>query len=315
MSRKYVCYKSGYDLYAIIRHEVNFKAWDGSVYVSYDVADWLDYIIPLTDEGGDIYSFEFEDSGLAIIYEQGSIPAYSDSIVSQLSLSDTTYIKYPAVSYESGHDVHCFIRRESDLKVWNGSEYVDFVLADIDDYKYDLTDVGGDLYSTTTMPTVGDFVVIYYDNELLLGISKVRYTGSITLNSDYSIDDADEFFNNRLTNTYWSNASDDDKIKALNMAIRAINQLNFDEDLIDDDYDSIVFEAACLIAVKYLEGYEVDQIRENQTVVSQTYSNVKEIKNNVALDYYSAGIVSAEAWDLLIPYFKNSTQVRLNKVT
>jgi hypothetical protein len=128
-------------------------------------------------------------------------------------------------------------------------------------------------------------------------------------------EEGDEYFANRLGADIWFNASYDDKNKALIMATQAIDHLKyqgvqlvegqsneFPRDLWPITPDDIKF--ACFeIAIRYLDGADVEQEMRNLNVESRTYAQVKTVwDRKIWMDALRAGIVSFQAWFYLRPY-------------
>lgn len=136
------------------------------------------------------------------------------------------------------------------------------------------------------------------------------------------------YFNKRLNTRVWDEALYNDRDAALIMATRAIDKLNFAGDK-NDSEQALQFPrgddteipvdieyATYEVALALLDGYDPDQEVETLGVLSETYSGVRSTYDaNHVNEHIRAGIPSIEAWDLLRPYLRDPTQVRLSRVS
>lgn len=122
----------------------------------------------------------------------------------------------------------------------------------------------------------------------------------------------------------WDNASSADQTKALNVAVQAIERLNFvgskadsdqtyqfprgtDTDVPDDIHRAIVHEA-----INLLDGVNPQFEYENLGTVSQGYAETRtkhDYRNT--RDNILAGITSVYAWRYLIPYLRDHHTIEL----
>jgi len=142
-----------------------------------------------------------------------------------------------------------------------------------------------------------------------------------------TIIEAQQYFNERLDTDAWDYADDTDKTKALAMATKAIDRLNFIGDKTDESQElqfprggdaiipTAINNACCEITISLLEGInssaEIDDIR----VISARFDNVSTTYNGkIAQEYVVAGIPSAIAWQLLVPYLRDTQKVSIDRV-
>ncbi len=236
------------------------------------------------------------------------------------------------IEYESGYDLTVEIRN-SIGKVYNIDKEI-FENYGSNNYSIDATESDG-TYSFD-LPDLDDGTYVcevYIDDtnvtfiEVVVDGSDITQSGNLLLNSYSSISDANVFFYNRITPAAWDDATNLNKAKALNMATAAIDKLNFigeqtsTDQLLqfprDDDteYPTNIVQATCLCAVKYLDGFDLDEVMDELKFSKQEYGSVKQTFNNYIPPHLVAGIPSAEAWDLLLPFLYRNGEIRLNKIT
>lgn len=136
------------------------------------------------------------------------------------------------------------------------------------------------------------------------------------------------YFSKRLDTRIWDETSPKDRDAALIMATRAIDKLNFaggknnsdqalqfprgDDTEIPIDIEYATYEVALVL----LDGYDPDQEIETLGVMAEAYSGVRTTYDASHVnEHIRAGIPSIEAWDLLRPYLRDPTQVRLSRVS
>jgi hypothetical protein len=149
----------------------------------------------------------------------------------------------------------------------------------------------------------------------------------VTLLAYCTVEEADTFFYNRLNTLDWDDADDNDKARSLNMATSIIERLNFTGDITDSEQDlefprdgdidipQCIKDACCMCALKFLEGYSIDDARDEERISSQGYGSVRQSTRDLALPYLAAGIPSAEAWDLLLPYLVQGNAVHMDRIS
>jgi hypothetical protein len=143
-----------------------------------------------------------------------------------------------------------------------------------------------------------------------------------------TVEEADAYFETRLNTEDWDDASDSEKLKALNMATRAINNLNFrGAPLLTTQQNAfprvisgltlnsdVVAEATCEIAINLLDGTDMEQEAENLLAVGQNYATVSTNYNpNLVNEHMRAGIPSVVAWNLLRPYLVNPRTIVIRR--
>lgn len=189
---------------------------------------------------------------------------------------------------------------------------------------FTFTDTGNDLYvSVESFPsiTAGNYVGNYYIDDGYIGTTLFRWSGdsitenelpTVELNAYCSIDFANQFFVNRLNTLVWDEATTDDKARALNMATQAIDKLNFMEEI--EEIPDPLKQACCLCAIKFLDGWDLDEVRDEERTAFNAYGSVKQSYKDVTLPYLASGIPSAEAWDLILPYLVRGSSVKFDRV-
>lgn len=137
-----------------------------------------------------------------------------------------------------------------------------------------------------------------------------------------SLPEAEQYFATRFASDAWINASQEDKITALVMATRDIEQLNF-IGCQADPKQSLAFPrktglldapinppqikyACCEIAYSYLDGIELEAEINRIIIEDQRFSGVSETYRGVSVNEAKrAGIISNRAWLYLKPYLKD----------
>ncbi|HPT70886.1 MAG TPA: hypothetical protein PLE74_01230 [Candidatus Cloacimonadota bacterium] len=140
--------------------------------------------------------------------------------------------------------------------------------------------------------------------------------------------DAQAYFSERLHTDAWDDASDTDKLKALIMATRAIDKLNFIGDKADPDQElqfprgddenvpTAIKEATCELALRLLDDVDADMEIENTRINSNGISSIQNTYDaRVVQDYVLAGIPSPTAWHLLAPYLRDSRELNITRAT
>lgn len=142
-----------------------------------------------------------------------------------------------------------------------------------------------------------------------------------------SIEGGDIYFGTRLRSDAWDNSSDIDKTKALSMATRAIEKLNFSGDRAvstqelqfprgaDISVPEPIEFAAYELALMYLQGYDIQSLRDDARVQSDKFAEAATTYRPALVeDHLLAGIISQEAWDLLKPYLRDPYQINFCRV-
>ena len=150
--------------------------------------------------------------------------------------------------------------------------------------------------------------------------------------------DADVYFANRLNSNAWLDAVVADRDKALIEATRAIDRLNFcgekkvstqylqfprlnrdvDDPTIttaDTEIPADIKAACCEIAIKLLDGVDVDEEAELVSKTSQGYGGARSTYDRSFVpEWKAAGIPSPRAWALLKPYVRDYHTINLSRV-
>ena len=140
------------------------------------------------------------------------------------------------------------------------------------------------------------------------------------------ISDANDYFAERLHTESWDDASNTDKNKALSMATRAIERLNFLGVKAEDDqelqfprgYDTVIpqdiKDACCELALTFLNGVDADMEHENVLIQGNSFSSVSNTYNRqIAQEHVVAGIPSPTAWKMLIPYLRDAKELSVSR--
>jgi hypothetical protein len=171
------------------------------------------------------------------------------------------------------------------------------------------------------------------------------------MNFDYygTLQEANDYFDNRLHETAWYRARATDRPKALIAATRIIDALNFkgykhtvqvlldgDPDASDEDIraqeaaqplefprgdDTEVPEAirmACYeIAHSLLDGKDPELELENLGIVSQGYESVRTTysRTQVPIEHIINGVPNAQAWRLLRPFLRDDDAIKLARIS
>lgn len=148
---------------------------------------------------------------------------------------------------------------------------------------------------------------------------------------------ANRYFDNRLRNRDWVDASLDDKKRALTEATTIIDTLNYvgektdstqlhqfprraiGSDTVTPTIDTTVpndIEVACYeIAIALLSGIDPDREIENLATSVQGFSQARATYDRAyVLEHIAAGVPSAKAWRLLKPYLRDPRRVKVCRV-
>lgn len=137
---------------------------------------------------------------------------------------------------------------------------------------------------------------------------------------------ANNYFNNeRLTPPIWVNADPEDRLKALTMATRSMNRLNFvgdktaaDQELEfprggDADIPDTIKQACCEVALWNLE-YDAEKDYRVKNVIQDDIASSRMTTNpQVPMAALNTGIGSIIAWRLLLPYLQNPRIIKLSR--
>jgi hypothetical protein len=158
---------------------------------------------------------------------------------------------------------------------------------------------------------------------------------SPSLNAYITVYDANLYFQTRLGTDAWDSAIPTDQTKALAQATRSIDRLNFigikANPCQSFQWPRIVgprrlgtISASCLpndiqvataeLALNLLDGIDADLEDELLGSQSDAYATVRVTSDSkVARDHIKAGIVSAIAWRLLLPWLQDPRAITLRK--
>lgn len=162
-----------------------------------------------------------------------------------------------------------------------------------------------------------------------------------------TINEANDYFATRLYSDAWEMANAMDRTKALEMATRDIDRLNFagykhavwllyeggacpcsnalseaellqanqfprgEDSEIPEDIKNATFE----IALARLDGVDPDQEVQNLSVVSEGFASVRTTYDrDWSLDHIRAGIASAAAWRYLKPFVRSPLDFVIKRV-
>jgi hypothetical protein len=163
------------------------------------------------------------------------------------------------------------------------------------------------------------------DYSYITGISSV--VGAITYYG--SIAGANLYFGSqRLNSEPWEDALANDRQKAMIMATRAIDRLNFAGEMTESDQslqfprgvDTVVpldIElAAYECALKFLDGVDMQEEIESIGITKNEYLGTRSTYDaSFVAEYIRAGIPSAEAWIHLKPYLRDPQSIELSRVS
>lgn len=137
---------------------------------------------------------------------------------------------------------------------------------------------------------------------------------------------ANNYFNERLHTTYWDNANTQERNKALLMATRAIDRLEYYDDPVSDDnafprgtgteVPSDIKIACCEEALALLSGIEPEKELRAAGILSDNLTGARTTYDRASVpDHIFALIASSVAWSYLKQYLKDSKAVILRRVS
>lgn len=145
------------------------------------------------------------------------------------------------------------------------------------------------------------------------------------------------YFDNRLRNSYWVNASVDDRKRALIEATRIVDNLNYSgtktdpsqlhqfprtaggglnitptaDTAVPADVEVATYE----IALQLLSGIDPDIEVENLAASAQGFSTARTTYDRTfVLEHIAAGVPSATAWKLLRPFLRDPRKLSISRV-
>lgn len=138
--------------------------------------------------------------------------------------------------------------------------------------------------------------------------------------------EAQDYFDGRLNTQPWDDADDTSRGKALTYATRLINNLNFIGTKLTTDQENefprygqtevpqSVEYATCELALSLLSERDPTMEMERAGVISDAFDVVRSsYQAGFMAPHLMAGIVSPEAWSLLLPYLHDPLTLRLSK--
>ena len=132
-----------------------------------------------------------------------------------------------------------------------------------------------------------------------------------------TLTEAATYFLVRLNTEVWDTATSIEKTKALTMATRAIDMLNFQGERTDSTLpsqfprggDTIVpqeiKDATCEIALALLNDKDPEDLADNQRILSERYATVGVTYGGRDSEAVENGIPSITAWRLLKPFLRD----------
>lgn len=143
-----------------------------------------------------------------------------------------------------------------------------------------------------------------------------------------TLEKADNYFGSMLEGQRWTYESRLRRIQALVSATKRIDRLNFcgvqtvvgqplqfprgTDVLVPVDIEQACYE----LAITLLKGVEPDTEHDNALATVQAYGGLRsEWDRTSVLPYMIAGIPSATAWNLLLPYIQEQRGIALRRIS
>ena len=130
-----------------------------------------------------------------------------------------------------------------------------------------------------------------------------------------------------LITDMWDEATLAEKNKALIMATRAIDRLDFQGEKYDEDQTAQfprgddttvpqdIIDANCALALALLDGVDPEQEVESLRLKSQGYASARvTYDSDFVPEYIRAGIPSKTAWNYLKPYLRDIEQISVSRI-
>lgn len=144
-----------------------------------------------------------------------------------------------------------------------------------------------------------------------------------------TLQEAQEYYDGRLYTDAWDCATEINRNKALTMASRAIDRLNYHGIKADEaqtlqfprSTDSVVPEdiksASAEEALALLDGKDPELERESLSVVEQSFGGVKAKYDRASARPINIvhGIMSATAWGYILPYLRSPLTMRISRTS
>jgi|SRR5690606_2438471 len=141
-----------------------------------------------------------------------------------------------------------------------------------------------------------------------------------------TVEEAQDYYDSKLGTAAWDDATDEEKLKALKNATMLINRLNFNgtksvttqANAFPRDGEVVVpqniLDATCELALVLLDGYDPNEEMNNIAATARGFSSARtNYTRDFAHNHIMAGIPSAEAWQLLLPYLQDPLTIRLTR--
>ena len=150
---------------------------------------------------------------------------------------------------------------------------------------------------------------------------------TFTVESYVTPTEAQTYIDTVLDATAWDEATFKEQQKALTMATRAIDRLDFqgekaDEDQSqqfprgeDTDVPADICSACVELALRLLDGVDIDLEDEGLRIKAQGYASARiTYDSEFTPEHVRAGIPSKRAWAFLKPYLRDLEQLDLARV-
>lgn len=137
-----------------------------------------------------------------------------------------------------------------------------------------------------------------------------------------TVQEADAYFITRLHTDTWTEATSENKAKALSMATEIIDQYKYKGEALGEQAfprgtGSLVPEPikrACAEIAQQLLEKDMEEISEDNPVTKASYGNTSVSISNPP-EHLAAGCPSYKAWQILQPYLDRSQGVDLRRVS
>lgn len=139
---------------------------------------------------------------------------------------------------------------------------------------------------------------------------------------------ADAYFANRLNTDAWDNATEANQDKALAQATAAFERLSYRGEKTsstqtyqfprgrDTEIPSDCKDAVCEEALNLLDGADIQFEYENLFMRSEGFANVRSSHDTGQLrEHIAAGITSITAWRLILPYLRDTREIRVERAS
>ena len=140
------------------------------------------------------------------------------------------------------------------------------------------------------------------------------------------VEDAQDYFDERLRSEAWDDATAEDQAKALKQATRMIDRLNFEGDKADEAQENQfprgndtevpldIQYATCELAFALLDDVDASMEIANLSNTKQGIGDARvERDTSYVHEHIRAGIPSLEAWTYLKPYLRDGRSIILER--